>query len=242
MAQRMAGKRAVVTAASAGIGRATVEAFVREGAEVLALDRDESGLSRLPHAVARSVIDVTDASAITHFAAEAGPVDVLFNGVCWVHQGHILDCGDADWERSFEVNVTSAHRMIRALLPGMLERGRGAIVNVASAVGATKAAPNRYAYAATKGAIQALTKAVAIDWINRGIRCNALCPGTIATPSLEARIAALGGDARAMFVARQPLGRLGSAEEVAELAVYLASDESAFMTGALVFIDGGQTL
>jgi 2-keto-3-deoxy-L-fuconate dehydrogenase len=242
MAGRLDGKTAIVTAAAAGIGRATAEAFAREGARVIAADIDEAGVRSLSGMYDIRTLDVTDAAAITAFAAEVGAIDVLFNGVGWVHNGGILDCSDEDWARSFAINVTPMHRLVRAVLPGMMDRGRGSIVNVASAVGATKAAPNRYAYAATKGAVQALTKAVAIDAISRGVRCNALCPGTIETPSLEGRIAAQGGDARRMFVSRQPLGRLGRPDEVAALAVYLASDESAFMTGTLLFVDGGQTL
>jgi 2-keto-3-deoxy-L-fuconate dehydrogenase len=245
MAGRLQSKRAFVTAAAAGIGRACAIAFAREGAHVIATDIDESALEALSsHGVAETArFDVRDTSAVTALAKRAGAVDILLNAAGYVHHGTVLDCSEEDWDFSFDLNVKSMHRILRAFLPAMLARGRGgSIVNIASSVAATKAAPNRYVYAATKGAVVALTKAVAIDFIAKGIRCNCICPGTIDTPSLDGRIKALGGNAREMFVARQPLGRLGTAEEVAALAVYLAGDESAFTTGSAYFVDGGFTL
>jgi 2-keto-3-deoxy-L-fuconate dehydrogenase len=175
-------------------------------------------------------------------AARAGVVDILLNAAGFVHHGTVLDCPEDAWDFSFDLNVKSMHRTLRAFLPGMLARGRGSIVNIASSVAASKAAPNRYVYAATKGAVVALTRAVALDFVTRGIRCNCVCPGTIETPSLEGRIQALGGNAREAFIARQPLGRLGSPEEVAAVAVHLAGDESAFTTGVAYIVDGGFTL
>jgi 2-keto-3-deoxy-L-fuconate dehydrogenase len=242
MSSRLQGKRAFVTAASAGIGRACAVAFAREGATVIATDIDEAGLPAGDGIVERARLDVRDTAAVEALAQRIGAVDVLLNAAGFVHHGTILDCSESDWDFSFDLNVKSMHRVIRGFLPAMLEHGGGAIVNIASSVAATKAAPNRYAYASTKGAVVALTKAVAIDFIARGIRCNCICPGTIDTPSLGERIRALGGNAREMFVARQPLGRLGTAEEVAAVAVHLASDESAFTTGSSYFIDGGFTL
>jgi 2-keto-3-deoxy-L-fuconate dehydrogenase len=243
MSNRLQGKRALVTAAAAGIGRACAIAFAREGATVIATDIDEGGLPTAADGVAEGArLDVRDTAAIAALARRIGPVDVLLNAAGFVHHGTILECSEQDWDFSFDLNVKSMHRMIAAFLPAMIARGGGSIVNIASVVAATKAAPNRYVYAATKGAVVALTKAVAIDFIARGIRCNCICPGTIDTPSLGARIQALGGNAREMFIARQPLGRLGTAEEVAAVAVHLASDESGFTTGSSYFVDGGFTL
>ena len=243
MSERLQGKRAVVTAAAAGIGRACAIAFAREGATVFATDLDEAALPTAADGVAdRARLDVRDPAAITALAQRIGPVDILLNAAGFVHHGTILDCTEADWDFSFDLNVKSMHRMISAFLPAMLAHGGGSIVNIASSVAATKAAPNRYVYAATKGAVVALTKAVALDFVTRGIRCNCICPGTIDTPSLGGRIQALGGNAREMFIARQPLGRLGTAEEVAAVAVHLAGDESGFTTGISYFIDGGFTL
>jgi 2-keto-3-deoxy-L-fuconate dehydrogenase len=175
-------------------------------------------------------------------AARAGVVDILLNAAGFVHHGTALDCSEEDWDFSFDLNVKSMHRTLLAFLPGMLTRARGSIVNIASSVAASKAAPNRYVYAATKGAVVALTRSVALDFVAKGIRCNCICPGTIETPSLEGRIQALGGNARELFVARQPLGRLGTPEEVAAVAVHLAGDESAFTTGVAYLVDGGFTL
>jgi 2-keto-3-deoxy-L-fuconate dehydrogenase len=244
MTGRLDGKRAFVTAAAAGIGRACAVAFAAEGARVFATDIDERGLLSLGASgideTAR--LDVRDSAAVAAMAARAGAVDVLLNAAGFVHHGTVLDCSEDDWDFSFDLNVKSMHRILRAFLPGMLERGRGSIVNIASSVAASKAAPNRYVYAATKGAVVALTRSVALDFATKGIRCNCICPATIDTPSLEGRIQALGGDARERFIARQPLGRLGTAEEVAAVAVHLAGDESAFTTGIGYVIDGGFTL
>ncbi len=245
MTGRLQGKTAIVTAAGQGIGRAVAEAYAREGADVLALDINGGALETLP-GCRRRVLDVTDAAAIGALAAEAGPVDVLFNGAGFVHAGTILDCDEKAWDFSFELNVKSMYRMIRACLPGMLARGGGSIVNMASVASSIKGAPNRCVYGATKAAVIGLTKSVAADYVGQGIRCNAICPGTVESPSLRQRIeaqASAGGQTlaavEAAFVARQPMGRIGSAEEIALLAVYLASDESAFTTGTAQVIDGG---
>jgi len=250
MTDRLKGKLAFCTASGAGIGRAVVLAFARAGARVVASDIDEAAMAGLTEAgVAQCVgLDARDASAIEALAKRLGPVDVLCNAAGFVHHGTVLDTSDADWDFSFDLNVKSMHRTIRAFLPGMLANGRGSIINIASAVGASKAAPNRYVYGATKAAVVGLTKAVAMDYIGKGIRCNAICPGTIQTPSLNARIKALGGQvggeaaARRMFIERQPMGRLGTAEEMAHLAVYLASEESCYTTGSTFVSDGGFTL
>jgi len=244
MSNRLKGKRAFVTAAAAGIGRACAIAFAREGAHVIATDVDDKGLASLrDEGVAEAVkLDVRDTAAVDAMAKRAGKVDILLNAAGFVHHGTVFDCSEADWDFSFDLNVKSMHRTIRAFLPAMLEGGGGSIVNIASAAGAIKAAPNRYVYSATKAAVAALTRAVAIDFISKGIRCNAICPGTIETPSMLGRAAALGSGGREMFVSRQPMGRLGTPEEIALLAVYLASDESAFTTGVAHIIDGGWTL
>ena len=251
MAGRLHGKRALVTAAGQGIGRATALAFAAEGASVLATDIADDKLAPLTDAlIATRRLDVTDDDAIKAIADEVGPLDVLFNCAGFVHHGTILDADPIDWDASFVLNVRSMFMMIRAFLPKMLERGVGAsIINMASTVSSIKGAPNRCVYGSTKAAVIGLTKSVAIDYITLGIRCNAICPGTIETPSLEDRIAAqgtrvVGGTeaARRAFVERQPLGRLGTPEEVAALAVFLASDESSFTTGAIHVIDGGFTL
>lgn len=243
MTGRLAGKRAVITAAAAGIGRASAVLFAAEGAEVIATDIDEGKLAGLAGCTAHR-LDVTDPAAITSFAGEIGAVDVLFNCAGWVHHGTILDCGEADWARSFELNVTAMYRLTRALLPAMLERGRGSIVTMASVASSVKGVPNRFAYGASKAAVVGLTKAIAADYAARGIRCNAICPGTVDTPSLEQRIKAQGDydAARRAFIARQPMGRLGTADEIAALALYLASDESGYTTGAVHVIDGGMTM
>ena len=250
MTGRLAGKRALVTAAGQGIGRAAALAFAAEGASVLATDIAEEKLVPLADAlIATRRLDVTDDGAIATLADELGPLDVLFNCAGFVHHGTILDADPIEWDASFALNVRSMFVMIRAFLPKMLEHGGVSIINVASTVSSVKGAPNRCVYGATKAAVIGLTKSVAIDFITQGIRCNAICPGTVATPSLEERIAMQGvllpggtEAARRAFVERQPLGRLGSAEEVAALAVYLASDESSFTTGAIHVIDGGFTL
>ncbi len=244
MSDRLKGKRAFVTAAAAGIGRASAIAFAREGAHVFATDIDEKALADLArHGVADvAKLDARDSAAVAAIAKRAGGTDILLNAAGFVHHGTVLECSDDDWDFSFDLNVKSMHRTIRSFLPGMLERGHGSIVNISSAAGVFKAAPNRYVYGATKAAVAALTRAVAADFITKGIRCNCICPGTIETPSMLNRAAAAGPGGREMFVSRQPMGRLGTAEEIASLAVYLASDESAFTTGVAHIIDGGWTL
>ena len=249
MTGRLRGKSAVVTAAAQGIGRAAALAFAAEGAEVLATDINQAKLDELGKAgagrIATHRLDVTRQGEVAALAAAQGAVDILLNCAGFVHHGTILDCSEADWDFSVNVNLRGMYLVIRALLPAMLKSGRGAsIINMSSSVSSLKAAPDRFVYGATKAGIIGLTKSIAIDFIGQRIRCNAICPGTIATPSLDDRIAARGGteEARRAFVERQPLGRLGTAEEVAALAVYLASDESAFTTGAVHVIDGGFTL
>ncbi|GAB1575850.1 SDR family oxidoreductase [Bordetella petrii] len=234
-----------MTAAGQGIGRATALAFAREGARVVATDLNPQSLHDLA-GCATQVLDVTDAQAVARAAAEAGPVDVLFNGAGFVHAGTILDCDEAAWDFSFDLNVRAMYRLIRAFLPGMVARGGGSIVNMASVASSVKGAPNRFVYGTTKAAVIGLTKSVAADFVGQGVRCNAICPGTVESPSLRQRIAAQArasgqSDAavEAAFVARQPMGRIGRAEEIAALAVYLASDESAFTTGTAQVIDGG---
>jgi 2-keto-3-deoxy-L-fuconate dehydrogenase len=250
MTDRLKGKLAFCTASAAGIGRATAIAFAHEGARVIASDVNKAGMAGLLEAGVAEVIelDVRDRAAIEVEAKRLGSVDVLFNAAGFVHHGSVLDATDQEWDFAFDLNVKSMHRTIKAFLPGMLQAGRGSIINIASTVGAAKAAPNRYIYGASKAAVVGLTKAVAIDFIGKGIRCNCICPGTIATPSLEERIRALGRQlgsearAREMFIARQPMGRLGTPEEIAYVAVYLAAEESAYMTGSAIIPDGGFTL
>jgi len=245
---RLQGKTALVTAAGQGIGRAIAEAFLREGAKVWATDLDVAKLEGLEGAEKRR-LDVLSSADVEKLVAEAGSFDVLVNAAGFVHHGTILECSDKDWDFSFDLNVRSMHRTIKAALPGMLEKGRGSIVNIASGASSVRGIPNRYVYGTSKAAVIGLTKAVAADFIKRGVRANAICPGTIQSPSLDERIAALAASSgqsvetvRQAFVDRQPMGRLGTAEEVAALAVYLASDESAFTTGAIHIIDGGFTL
>jgi len=244
MSDRLKDKRAFVTAAAVGIGRACALAFAREGAIVFATDIDETKLAALKNEGIAEIakLDVRDSAAVAAMAKRAGQTDILLNAAGFVHHGTVLECSDEEWDFSFDLNVKSMHRTIRAFLPGMLAHGGGSIINIASAAGVFKAAPNRYVYGATKGAISALTRAVAADFVSKGIRCNCICPGTIDTPSFRGRVAAGGPGAFEQFVARQPMGRLGTADEIASLAVYLASDESAFTTGVAHIIDGGWTL
>jgi 2-keto-3-deoxy-L-fuconate dehydrogenase len=248
MTQRLAGKTALVTAAGQGIGRATALAFAREGAHVIATDVNSAALESLKQACgcAIDVLDVTNPAAIQAAHAKHGEIDVLFNGAGFVHAGTVLDCTEAEWDFAFNLNVRSQFRMIQTFLPGMLKKGKGSIINVASVAGSIKGAPNRFVYGTTKAAIIGLTKAVAADYITTGVRCNAICPGTVESPSLRDRIAAQAkasgqtiAQVEAAFVARQPMGRVGRVDEIALLAVYLASDESSFTTGTSQIIDGG---
>jgi 2-keto-3-deoxy-L-fuconate dehydrogenase len=248
MSTRLAGKTAFLTAAGQGIGRATAVAFARECARVIASDINAEALTTLGRECGCTTVrlDVTDAAAVKAAAAAHGPIDVLFNAAGFVHSGTVLDCTEDEWNFGFDLNVRSQYRMIKAFLPGMLAKGGGSIINMASVAGSIKGAPNRFVYGATKAAVIGLTKSVAADFITKGIRCNAICPGTVESPSLRDRIAA-GAKAsgqslavvEAQYIARQPMGRLGRAEEIAALAVYLASDESTFTTGTAQVIDGG---
>jgi 2-keto-3-deoxy-L-fuconate dehydrogenase len=248
VAGRLAGKRALVTAAAHGIGRASAEAFAREGARVIATDIDERALATVSGCEHRR-LDVTSAAQVAALVDAVGTVDVLFNCAGIVHGGTILECSDADWDRAFELNAKAQFRMIRTVLPGMLARGSGSIINMSSVASSVTGVPNRFAYGASKAAVIGMTKAVAVDFVARGIRCNAICPGTVDSPSLRDRIRAQAvadgqqeADVLAAFQARQPMGRLGKPEEIAMLAVYLASDESSFTTGAVYVIDGGWTI
>lgn len=248
MAGRLKGKIAVVTAAGAGIGRAIAEAFVAEGATVYATDLNRDALEGIPKAK-KIKLDVLNDKAVAKFAEKVGTIDILVNAAGFVHHGTILECSDKDWEFSFDLNVKSMHRMCKAFVPGMLAKGAGSVVNIASGAGSVRGIPNRYVYGATKAAVIGLTKALAADFIKKGIRANAICPGTIQSPSLDQRIAdqakASGQtlDAvRQAFVDRQPMGRLGRAEEIAMLAVYLGSDESSYTTGQIHLADGGFAL
>ena len=247
MSGRIEGKVALVTGAGQGIGRATALAFAEEGATVWATDINEASLAALKHdwpGTHTRRLDVRESQDIANCAAEIGTLDVLFNCVGYVHHGSILDCSEKDWDFSFDVNVKSMYRTCRAFLPAMLRAGKGSIINVSSAVSSVNAAPNRFVYGSTKAAVIGLTKAIAADFIRSGVRCNAICPGTVQSPSLEERIAAHGDveKARSEFVARQPIGRLGRPEEIAALVVYLASDESSYTTGQIHIIDGGFSL
>lgn len=248
MAGRLKGKIAVITAAGQGIGRAIAEAFVREGATVHATDVEPKKLDGIARAKRRK-LNVLSERAIQSFAEKLGPIDILVNCAGYVHHGTVLDCDDKAWDFSFNLNVKSMHWTTKTFLPGMLDKGQGSIINIASSVSSVKAAPNRYVYGATKAAVIGLTKAVAVDFIKRGIRANAICPGTVQSPSLDGRIEDLAQStkqseeaARKAFVDRQPMGRLGTPEEIAAIAVYLASDEAAFTTGQAFLVDGGFTL
>jgi 2-keto-3-deoxy-L-fuconate dehydrogenase len=245
MAGRLAGKTALITGAAQGIGRASAELFAKEGARVIATDLRPGACADVAGCEPRP-LDVTDAPAVRALAEALGPIDVLFNCAGWVHAGTILDCDDDAWDRSFTINAKSMFHTIRAFLPGMIAKGGGSIVNMASIASSVRAVPNRFAYTSSKAAVVGLTKSVALDFIGKGIRCNAICPGTVESPSLKERIQAEAtrtgravDDVAATFAARQPLGRLGRADEIASLALYLASDESSFTTGTIHLIDGG---
>ena len=251
MSGRLEGKVALVTAAGQGIGRAIAEKFAAEGAKLIATDLDPNKPQGLRGKLRK--LDVRAQDDIEAFARdisrEFGPLDVLVNCAGYVHQGTVLDCADKDWDFSFDLNVKSMHRMIKTFLPGMLEKKKGSIVNIASAVSSIRGVPNRYVYGTTKAAVIGLTKAVAADFIKQGIRCNAVCPGTIESPSLGDRINAVSQESgrsidlvRQDFVARQPMGRLGTPEEGAWLALFLASDESSYITGQAHLVDGGMAL
>ncbi len=241
----LTGKRVLITAAAQGIGRASVEAYLAAGAEVIAADINQQALADLPGAQT-VVLDVTDAAAVQRLAAQFGPLDVLFNCAGVVHAGNILECPENDWAFAMDLNVTAMYRMIRAFLPGMLAAGGGSIINMSSVASSLKGVPNRFAYCASKAAVIGLTKSVAADFVTRGIRCNAICPGTVESPSLHQRIAEQAtregrqqDEVYAAFTGRQPMGRLGTPQEIAQLALYLGSDASAFTTGTTQIIDGG---
>lgn len=245
----LSGKTAFVTAAGQGIGRATAQAFAAAGARVVATDVDAAKLAGLASEQVRATrLDVLDRAAIAQAAQDAGPIDILFNCAGVVHQGTLQEATDAEWSFAFDLNCRSMFHTMQAFLPGMLARGRGVIVNIASVASSLKGVPNRFIYSATKAAIIGMTRSVATDYVSKGIRCNCICPGTVGTPSLDERIAqnaAAAGSvdaARAAFVGRQPMGRLGTPEEIAALAVYLCGDAAEFMTGQAVVIDGGLTL
>lgn len=241
-------KRVLVTAAGQGIGLASAMAFAEAGAEVYASDIDIHALAGI-EGINAMTLDVTSTSAISDASERIGALDVLFNCAGYVHSGNILECDEAAWARSMDINVTAMYRMIRAFLPGMLARGGGSIINMSSVVSSVKGVPNRFAYAASKAAVVGLTKAVAADFIRQGVRCNAICPGTVESPSLRERIAAQAAQQGVdeaqvyrQFLDRQPMGRIGTAQEIARLALYLGSDASAYTTGGVHVIDGGMSI
>ncbi len=249
MSLRLHGKTAFVTAAAQGIGRATALAFAAEGARVYATDINAAKLAEIAGpGIRTAVLDVRDTEAVRAAAEEAGAVDILFNCAGFVHQGTVLEASEAEWDFGFDLNVKSMFRTTRAFLPGMLERGRGSVINMASVASSVKGIAGRAVYGATKAAVIGLTKSIAADFATKGIRCNCICPGTVQSPSLDERIAANAAAAgsveaaRAAFIARQPMGRLGRADEIAAMAVYLASDDSVFVTGQALVIDGGISL
>ncbi len=243
MTSRLAGKTALITAAGQGIGRATVELFAVHGARVIASDINDAALAELAKIdnVTALKLDVTDGAAVAKAAADLPPLDVLFNCAGYVANGTILECDEKDWDFSFDLNVKAMYRLIQLTLPAMLEQGGGSIINMSSVASSIKGVPNRFAYCASKGAVIGLTKAVAADYVTKGIRCNAICPGTVDSPSMHERLRATGNYEQALsdFIARQPMGRIGTAEEIAALALYLASEDSAFTTGQTHAIDGG---
>jgi 2-keto-3-deoxy-L-fuconate dehydrogenase len=243
MAGRLKGKVAVVTAAGQGIGRAIAEAYVAEGATVWATDLDVAKLDGLARAKRRK-LDVLSDRQVASFAEKVGPVDILVNAAGYVHHGTVLECDDKAWDFSFDLNVKAHYRMIKAFMPGWLARGNGVIVNMASAASSIKGVPNRFAYGATKAAVIGMTKALAADFTSKGIRVNAICPGTVDSPSLMDRLKATGDfeGAKNAFISRQPMGRMARADEIGMLVVYLASDEAAFITGQTFVIDGGWSI
>lgn len=240
MSSRLQGKRVLITAAGQGIGRATAELFARQGANVIATDINPSSLAEIRGCETR-VLDVTSREAIEDIASDIGSLDVLFNCAGFVHAGTILDCADEDWSFSLDLNLKAMYRLIRAFLPTMVTNGRGSIINMSSVASSVIGVPGRFVYSVSKAGVIGLTKSVAADFVTNGIRCNAICPGTVNSPSLEQRLRATGDfeAAKKDFVARQPMGRIGEPEEVALLALYLASDESSFTTGQVHIIDGG---
>ena len=241
--ERLSGKRVLITAAGQGIGRATAELFAAQGAQVIATDINEASLKGLDamRGVTALKLDVTNGSAVAAVVADIGPLDVLFNCAGYVAGGTILECDEKDWDFSFDLNVKAMYRLIRLTLPAMLEKGGGSIINMSSVASSLKGVPNRFVYCASKAAVIGMTKAIAADFVTQGVRCNAICPGTVDSPSLHDRLRATGDYEKALsdFVARQPMGRLGTATEIAELALYLGSDASSFTTGQTHAIDGG---
>jgi 2-keto-3-deoxy-L-fuconate dehydrogenase len=242
MTKKLEGKTALITGAAAGIGRATTELFLSEGARVIATDRDLKGLDGLK--AENHQLDVTDAAAVAALAKKIGAIDVLFNCAGFVENGTILENDDAQWEKSFQINVYAMARLIKTFLPGMIEKGAGSIINVASVAGSIKGIPNRCIYGASKAAVIGLTKSVAADFVTKGVRCNSLCPGTVDSPSLQQRLKDTGDydAARKAFTARQPMGRIGTAEEMSSMVLWLASDDSTFATGQNFILDGGITI